>query len=73
MTKPNDFIRWTTLSNNLPIPYEPPVKLVVVEQPEPDEDEERQDFLAAIRAAKNDDTELIATRPSHAIPTQKQE
>jgi hypothetical protein len=63
VTKPNDFIRWTTPSNNLPVRYEPPVKLVLVEQPEPDEHEERQEFLAAVRAAKDDDTELITDLP----------
>jgi len=61
-------------NHKLPPLWDPePIKLVVVEQPEPDEDQEREEFLAAIEAAKNDDTELIATRPSHAIPTQKQE
>jgi hypothetical protein len=42
-----------------------PVKLVLVEQPEPDEDEERQEFLAAIEAAKDEGTELITTEDNH--------
>ena len=48
--------------DNLPRVWNPePVKLVIVEQPEPDEDEERREFLAAIEAAKDDGTELITT------------
>jgi hypothetical protein len=42
-----------------------PVKLVVVEQPEPDEDDEREEFLAAIEAAKDEGTELITTEHNH--------
>ena len=49
-------------NNKFPPVWNPePVKLVVVEQPELDEDEERQEFLTAIEAAKDDDTELITT------------
>lgn len=42
-----------------PVWKQEPIKLVVVEHPEPDEQEEVDEFLAAIKAVKDDDTELI--------------
>jgi hypothetical protein len=43
----------------LPVLFDPqPVELVVVERPQLDEEQEREEFLAAIEAAKDDDTEL---------------
>jgi hypothetical protein len=48
--------------DDLPPIWKPePIKLVVVEQAVPDEDEEREEFLAAIRAAKEDSTEILTT------------
>ena len=45
--------------DDLPPVWKPePVKLVVVEHPEPDEEEDLQQMLDAIRAAKDADTEL---------------
>ena len=52
--------------DELPCVWKPkPVKLVVVERPEPDEEEELQELLAAIEAAKDDDTELITSSRNH--------
>ena len=52
--------------DDLPSVWKPePVKLVVVERPEPDEEEELQALLAAIEAVKDDDTELITSSRNH--------
>lgn len=44
-----------------PIWKQEPVKLVIVEYPEPDEDDDLQQMLDAIRAAKDPGTELNTT------------
>lgn len=47
-------------NDNLPPVWNPePIKLVVVERPEPDGDEELREFLAAVEAAKDADTDLV--------------
>ena len=38
----------------------------LVEQPEPDEEAERRELIAAISAAKDDDTELITDEQSES-------
>jgi hypothetical protein len=48
--------------DELPVWKPEPVKLI--ERPEPDEEEELQALLAAIEAAKDDDTELITSSQS---------